>query len=247
MIEIDEANNWLQPCRDLGIIVLLGDATHPQTLRRARVQTACYLLAVCEDGGLNSEIAIHAEELCKNRRSSALTCSIHIVEPQLWTLLREREIGGIDSTCFRLEMFNVFDHGARRILQEYPLPGKPYPHLLIIGLGRLGQSLAARAAHAFQERQTGPEQRLQITIVDRAAHTKVDLLRLSYPHINHFCDFFPNDMEIHSPEFKEAAFLYGPDGKIAIDAIYICVDSHVLGLHAALAMLQHTRRASIPS
>ena len=38
VIELDEDDNLIQPSRDEGAIVLIGDATEPETLRRAGVQ-----------------------------------------------------------------------------------------------------------------------------------------------------------------------------------------------------------------
>jgi voltage-gated potassium channel Kch len=180
VIEQDEDDNLLQPCRDLGALVLIGDATDRETLCRAGVQRAKYIVAAGGDDGANAEIAVHARTLAAGRHGQPLTCLVHVVDPQLCDLLREREIGAGDDSAFRLEFFNVFDLGVRAMLEEYPPFGSRKqvdketgrqvravldgnlsvaetssspPHLLVVGLGRMGRSLVVRAARSWRERQ----------------------------------------------------------------------------------------------
>ena len=55
--------------------------------------------------------------------------------------------------AFRLEFLNTYVRGARAILQEYPPFGddESNPHLLVVGMGRFGQSIVVHAARAWRE------------------------------------------------------------------------------------------------
>ncbi|MDH7487216.1 MAG: NAD-binding protein [Anaerolineae bacterium] len=249
VIEQNEDDHLLGPCRDQGAMVLIGDATDPHLLHRAGVQAARYLVAAGGDDGVNAEIAVHARQLAAGREEP-LTRFVHLVDPQLCDLLRERELE--DSGAFRLEFFNVYGLGARALLEEYPpfdeagpAPATP-PHLLVVGLGRMGQSLVVRAARHWRERQGTADTRLRITIVDREAERKVQTLGLRYPQLAQVCELIPRQMDIRWPEYQRAEFLFDPQGCSDVTAIYICLGDDSAGLTAGLTLLQKLRGRAIP-
>ncbi|MFW6164378.1 MAG: NAD-binding protein, partial [Planctomycetota bacterium] len=164
-IESDETKDAIAQCRDLGAAVVTGDATEGAVLRKARVPRARYVLAVCDDGP-NAEVAAYAEALAADRRGSALTCFAHIVDLELCDLLRERELARRRGDTFRLEFFNVFESGARALLAEHPpfIPAADgEPHLLVVGLGRMGQTLVAHAARDWAEHHGDDGRLLRVT------------------------------------------------------------------------------------
>jgi hypothetical protein len=119
----------------------------PWLLRKAGVARARYLFALCGDDGVNAEVAVRAAQLLGPSPGAPLTCVLHIFDRQLCALLRERELDAGSAGRLRLEFFNMFDLGARVLLEENPLAA-PSPenaaagnHLVIVGLGRLGESL----------------------------------------------------------------------------------------------------------
>ncbi|MBU0491886.1 MAG: NAD-binding protein [Chloroflexi bacterium] len=249
VIEQDEENDWLESCRERGVLVLLGDATDPARLRQAAVHRARCLIAVCGDDGANAEIAMCALALAQDRTRGALTCIIHIVDPQLCDLLREREIG-ISRPDFRLELFNVFDRGARLLWQEHPPMAtnnsQSPPRLLVIGLGSLGESLVVRAARDWWDRRPEGGHPMRITVIDRAADARCASLAVRYPRLADACDLVPQQIDIRSPEFLRAEFLRDSQGQCAVDAAYVCLDDDSLGLHAGLVLLQQLRPYQVP-
>lgn len=85
VIEENEANDFIASCREMGAIVLIGDATEHAMLLLARVPQARYLVGVCGDDGANAQIAAIAHELAGGRAgrrlraaftSSTPTCGI---------------------------------------------------------------------------------------------------------------------------------------------------------------------------
>ncbi len=114
MIENDELNDHIERLRQRGVTVLLGDASDPQLLRRARAGRARRVLAVCGDDAINAEVALRCRELSRESGGSALDCYVHIVDGDLCRLLKEQELRGSGEDLLRLEFFNVFESGARR-------------------------------------------------------------------------------------------------------------------------------------
>lgn len=250
VIEQDESNERIELCRAQGIIVVVGDATDAEVLRRAGTHKARWLISVCGDDGTNAEVAVRAQALSETRRRGALTCIIHIVDPQLCQLLREREIAAEGLSTFRLELFNVFDRGARTLLREFPpfeADAAAAPHLLIVGMGGLGESLVLRAARDWRNRgAAASDGKLRITVVDREADWKVESLKVRYPGLVQVCRLTPRQMQVHSADFQRAEFLGAAPEACDASVIYVCLDDDSLGLHSGLMLLQRTRRCPVP-
>jgi hypothetical protein len=249
VIEMDEDNELLEQCRELGATVLIGNAASQEVLSQCRVHLAKGLFAVAGDDGANAEIAVGAHELVAESPGRILTCVVHIVDPQLCDLLRGRELKTAEGNRFRLEFFNVFDGGARAVLSQYPPFGQrpdEQPHLLVVGLGQMGRSLVVHAARSWWARYAATEQRLRISIIDREAEQKVESLSVRYPQLKTACELVPLSMEIHGAAFQRGDFLYAPDGHCDVTMAYVCLDDDSSGLSTALALRQRVREAGIP-
>jgi hypothetical protein len=248
VLEQDEGNDWLESSRSLGAVVLVGDAADPDLLHQARLDKAKYLIAVMGDDGVNAEVAVRAEELTRDRTSGVLTSIIHIVDPQLYDLLREQELGEQYQSGYRLELFNIYDRGARLIL-NYQGSKKIQPapsHILIIGMGKLGESLVLHAIQEWRETNSSTKNRLQITIIDRDAKVKAESLRVRYPRLEQVCDLIPLQMEVASPDYLRAEYLHHPSGESEVKQIYVCLDDDSLGLQAGLSLIQQMKDHEIP-
>lgn len=251
VIELDEGNDLIEQLQVRGAIVLIGDATDRAVLHRAATHRARYLLAVCDDDGTNAEIAVQAQNLVKNLSRDPLTCIIHIVDPQLCDLLRENEIGGETFTQLRLELFNVFERGAQMILKEFPpfeLEGDKQehtPHILLIGMGRMGENLVTQAAYAWHTKNPTSNNPLRITMIDLKASEKWKSLEVRYPHLTDCCQVQTLSMDVRSPDFYEAKFLTVSQGP-AIDIVYIFFDNDSLGLDTGLTLLRLTKKQDVP-
>jgi len=244
VVERDERNDWIEACRSLGAIVVMGDATAGAMLKRVGVDNARGLFAVCDDDGINAEIAIRARELVSARSSGSLTCLAHVTDPQLCALLREHS-GGLEEKPFQLELFNLFERGAREMLAANPPwrdgsgPQGFSPHIVVVGLGRMGENLVVQAARGWwNEKRPGLGSGLRITIVDRNARSQLESLIVRCPPLLHSCELISVECDVHSSTFERADFLFDPTGNPCVDAVYICVDSDSLGLHAGLTLLR---------
>jgi len=252
VIEQDDGNVLLDQCKDEGAIVLIGNATDKKMLRKAHVNKAKYLISVCGDDGVNAKVVVNTRELTGDREGNVLTCVVHIVDPQLCHLLRVQEIENIEMDGCRLEFFNIFDSGARSWLKEY----QPFsetgevhgsrPHLLVVGVGLLGESLVVHAAKEWKALPSRSNERLRITIIDKLAEKKKESLCLQYPQLDKVCDLFPRQMDIGSPDFQRGDFLFDGQKRCDITSVFICLDDDSFGLSTALTLHQHIREYKIP-
>ncbi|MFQ5864543.1 MAG: NAD-binding protein [bacterium] len=252
VIEQNEGNDRIDRCREQGALVMIGNAVDQVLLRQARVHRAKHLISVCGDDGVNAEVAVLARELVKDRQGEVLTCIVHIVDPQLCHLLREQEIGTGRVDAFRLEFFNNFDSGARAWLNEYPAFDETgtvngdRPHLLIVGVGRLGESLIVHAAKKWKALSSPANEKLRITIIDQLAKIKLESLCLRYPQLPKVCELVPQQINIESPDFQRADFLFDDHNKCNITSVYVCLDDDPFALSAALALHYRLREYKIP-
>jgi len=250
VIEENPNNNYMNQCRERGALVLEGSATDPEILGRAGVDRAKYVVAVCGADSTNADIATQTAKLVE-RKTGAPTCFIHIFDPGLCRLLVEQALSQA-SDLPRLEFFNIYDVGARSIVDEHPGFGKiddPHgrpPHLLVIGVGRMGQSLIYHAAHSWWIKHRGVGEKMKVTALDKDAMNKAELLRLRFPQLSKSCEILPLKIDIESPEFQKASFLFDATGTCVMTGIVISFDDDSKSLSAALAMMQHMRDCPAP-
>jgi hypothetical protein len=250
-IESDAQNGAIARCREDGIVVLVGDGTDPEMLRKARGHRARFLFAVAGDDGRNSAIAIGAGKLSDGRGGSPLTCFVHVIDDRLNDVLRQVGLshrgGGL-----RIEYFNVAELGAPTLLADYPAfddqgksPLGP-PHIVVVGLGEMGTKLVVHAARRWRSIPAARGKRLRITAVDRQADARVALLNERHPRLADVCDLRPCRMDLDSAEFERADFLFGRRGKSDVTGVYVCVGEDAVGLRAALHLRHRLGDRNVP-
>lgn len=252
VIEQDENNSLLGQCKEEGSIVMIGNATDPSLLRRARVEKARLVLSVCGEDGVNAEVAVKTRELVSNRKGEALSCIVHIFYLPLRDLLRELEMMMGRPDSFRLQMFNVFETGARRLLQEYP----PFdqaeenraaaPHIVVVGVGWFGETVVANAARMWWDSANTEGKRVRVSLIDIEADVRAESLWLQYPQLESACELIPRQVDIRSPEFTRAEFLFDGSGKCDVNMVYVCLDDDTRSLAAALSLYQQVKGLNIP-
>lgn len=252
ILEKEEENPLLDRCREQGAIILVGDATDSTLLRKAGINKAKFLVSVCADDGANAEIALHARRLTRWRKGRTLSAFVHVDDLELCNFLSGGELAAAAGGPIRLEFFNVLERGARLMLREHPPlgggleEGGRSPRLLVIGLGKMGRSLVMQGARDWWLSQTGSGRKLRIAVVDKEARTKMELLRLQYPRLDEVCDFDVWPLQKNAPEFERGDFLYDANGRLDVDAIYICFDDDVHVLVDALTLHRKTRPRRVP-
>lgn len=251
VIEQDKDNHLVDRCSEAGGLVLFGNATDALLLHKARVDKAQYLISVCGDDGANAEVAVHAREIVQRRKGKPLHCLVHITDPQLCLLLKQSEIHKGKRDNFRLEFFNVFDSGSKMLLEEFPpehteSQSQSDPlHFIIIGLGRLGESLTVNLSRKLHKNNGTSGNKARITVIDRDAGRKMKSICMRYPTLETMSDLVALDMDVRSPEFQEAAFLFNKDA-CEVTKIFICLDNESLGMTTALILRDKLLSCTVP-
>ncbi len=179
VIDQEVANANLEACRQLGALVVHVDATQPESLIQAGIIGADHLIAVCGDDGKNTEITLNAQQI-KRRPTRPLRCLAHVVDPDLWHLLRAVELRAGDDLAVRFSFFNIYEHGARALLDTHPplrdQPDRP-PRVLVVGDGPLAEQVITQLARRWDAQRSTPDQATVTLLAPRATALKEELSR----------------------------------------------------------------------
>jgi hypothetical protein len=160
VVEANLDNPLLQSCRELGVVVVNGDATDEKLLQRVGVARARHVCFVTGSDEANVEGACSASMLMAGRTvASAVppTLIAHLRSADLATPLEEfvygRPHGGADGAHRPVEVraFNVLQQAAMEIVARKLLPIRPRDpssalHSVIYGSGPIARSLALHIA-----------------------------------------------------------------------------------------------------
>lgn len=248
-IEQDYENDRIEQCRRHGAVVLVGNACDSSVLKEARVHTARHVIALCSDDGVNAEIAVDTRKLVKDRRGDPLTCVVQIVDARLLDLLKGQELEMSEADSFRLEFFNVFERGAHKIIAEFPPltdAASTAPHILVVGVGRMGQALVTHVARRWRTHHREGKGRIRVTVIDREADDKAEYLKIEFPLLGKVCDLRACQMDVNSPQFYRGDFLEASPDQPGVTSVYICLDNDSRAMAAGLTILKRTRSQRIP-
>jgi voltage-gated potassium channel Kch len=252
VIEVDEDNDEISSCRELGIPVLIGDAKDEVLLRKARVYCAKYVVAITGDDGTNIEIAMLTHKLVEKRKASlsgVVQCFVHIVDFKLCTLLSRHRIFTNTEDAFEISVFNVYENSARVMLREHPLDRSGISaedlrdvHLVVAGFGQMGESIvlqAARIAHFANDKK------LRITVIDKIAEEKMRSFYGRYPQFDKVCEIVFLKGDIENTEIIEKICEWAYDEKNVTSAA-VTFNNDAQSLSCALNIISRLHNSAIP-
>ena len=248
-------------CRDEGVVVLVGDAVDDVREDRVGIERASIIVAACGDDGVNAEVAIatrRALETARARRHPLrrllrrvggrsrrpLECFVHIDDPELCRLLEAARppLPAVDDELpMALSFFNPSANAAPALLADYPvgpIGGDPWTapaHMVVVGLGEMGTNLVVHAARCWRALHGMEAPALPVTVVDRDAPERVDLMLTREPRVKDVCAVTAVSIPVGSAAFDEGAFLRA-DADGSATSVYVCLDDDARGLSAALAV-----------
>lgn len=239
VIDREPHEHLAEECARLGVGVIEGDATSPAVLRQARVEHAGEIVVLTPEDETNVRIALRIRELANTNQTQA-TCFVHLGNIHLRERL-ERQFEDRSASGLTLRFFDVFDDEARRVLLELPLddtgigPDDPRTvHVVLVGFGRMGRSLALRAAKLGHFANGKP---LRISILDRHA----DLVR------EHFLFHYPvldkemvGRLTFHQADAQSLTARRWIEGWAAepdtLLHVFVCLDDNALAAEAGLRL-----------
>lgn len=256
IIEKDEKNADLEACRERGAVIIIGDASSEYFLEKAVIRRARCLFTASGDDETNTRIALTARSILGNRqdasREEPLTCHIHLEDPRLTRLLRVAEFPAGEENVIRFEFFNIYQIAARCLIDNSPLFCQPLapaatPHFLVIGVGRMGESLIVHLVRRWREQFCEPTGRkVRISFIDRDAGRKFGTMTRRNPSLLTYCDLTFLEMDTRSPDFIEGKYLYDAMGQPVVTGIYVCISDQTQAFIAALSLRRELGNTGIP-
>jgi len=231
----------------LGIPLIVGDATRKEILKEARVERAERLYALCDEDTVNCAIAMAANEVsCIAKRP--LESYIHIND---WELRYSLQVNHqwCQNTKQTLHFVDVFGPEAiSLIIHDLPLDHEGIPadderiaHLVIIGFGRMGRTIAVKAA---QLGQFANRKRLQISVIDRHAAENEAALLFHHPYIYDVADFSFYRQEVLSPETRKLVEEWCSESDKRV-SIVICFDDQLVVYDTVFTLLPILKKKNI--
>ena len=234
-VELNAANPAVQRLRDLRAVVLVGDGTDPYTVRRTNARRASHVVALCGADAVNARIgATHAlANASPGGRPADLF--VHISDPRLYTFLLHHSFASVAGP--RLELFNVYERGARGLLHEAAHGERPnWSRVLVVGAGQLGLALVSQLGRDRHER--GEHTRVRVDLVDREAHDRTALLADRYCRLHDVCELVPHAVDVESPAFDRLLAEHPAVG--GVDISFVCFDNDTLTIATALNLLDQS-------
>jgi hypothetical protein len=256
-IERDSTHPRIETCRLQQIPVLVGDARDEQLLCRAGIRRAGRLVAVCGDDGGNMKIAEQARRLSARRNAvrfraatGPLQVLVQVSDPYLASLLTMQELarlqpGGAGRAW--LDFFSLYSGGARALISQYPLVGinGSVPHMVVVGLGRLGRQLVVQAARTWRAEEHTSQERLWITVVDGAARSQLEQLRQAHPVLDDTCEL--RSLELApDPVRLLRAQVFDSSGSPPVTNVFVCLPDDADGLGVGLALHSRLKHRDAP-
>lgn len=227
--------------RKSSTVMISGDPKDPAVLSRSRVERARAVLALTDSDGLNAEIALAVMKILENRKGKPLTCILQIMDPRLWRIIREQALSPASNNAVRIDFYNGPSLSARVLIGTYFTPSIQQwtmdpPLLVVVGAGRLGESIIARASREWFEIRSSKV--LQMILIDLHAEAIKDRLLTTYPHLRDAVNISAISIDVQSPEFQSAR-LPNECKSFSSALVFICLHDDNAGLTAALTLSHH--------
>jgi hypothetical protein len=231
----------VEACRRMGVPVVTGDATHASTLAAAGVAHASALYALCPDDRTNCEIAAQVSQVSRLDTDGRLACHIHLGDVDLRAALQETLSRLTENgQQVHFQFFDVFEPEVRRLLvHDLPLDHDGVSsddsravHLVILGFGRMGRTLAVRAA---QLGCFANHRRLRISVIDRHADERRDALLFRHRRLPDVCDLEFHSLEAMSPAAWRLLEMWCAD-RGCLTSIAVCFDDDARALELAVQL-----------
>lgn len=233
-----------------GVIVLHGN-TPESLLKDAQLARARLLLCVEDDDAVNADLLGYAFDIIGKDNPNHLEAMVHIVDPILCNLIRAKLFRLGQKDVIKTEFFNVYYNAGRELLRRhppFPLDGSSPPdvHILVVGVGRMGESLVVNIAKEWRMKFRGRDKKIKITLIDLEAKKRMESLVFRYPSLMNYADIHTLNTDMQPSVLSDLSLLGRENGSIPITIGYVCLADTVLGLSAALTLHEHLKGQKVP-
>jgi TrkA-N domain/RyR domain len=241
----------MELCHEIGAIFVAGDATQEHVLHAAGIHRAAALYAVCGEDSTNCEIAAQVGSMRKGTDGSttgdgAFWCHVHIGDIDLRDELQQFQQVEQSRNGTNMRFFDLFDYDARKLLLErlpidhegIAVDSPRRAHLILLGFGRMGRSVAARAAKVghFANATRDSALRLRISVIDRDATRAREALLFRHPNIELCCDLDFHSFPAETGSARKLVDAWCADaGSLA--SVVVCFDDEPRAVEIVTRML----------
>ena len=248
------------PLHSADAVVIVGSPVDPANLVKARTQAAKRIIALCSDDHTNVQVAVEAGKLVHAKApnpSEPLRCFVQLADVDLRASLHRTASFG-DQRC-QVRFFDLFDAAARRFLLQpvHLRADSPYKaldhggvtesdrrfvHLVLLGFGRMGRTVAVRAAQLGHFANGKP---IRISVIDREADRHKGMLLFRYPNFEKTCAIEFHKTEIETRQARDLLEEWCTTADSAT-SIAVCFDQDSLALEVALRLFPTLERFDTP-
>jgi voltage-gated potassium channel Kch len=249
VIEKDVHNTYIESCKLMGVIVIVGEPADSHLLMSAGATRARYILSFTDSDETNAEVALQTMQLLPLNTTRKETAIIQILNPKLYLMIRKQAFTTAGRSGFRIEFFNQYAIGSKILMDRHPPLCRvdkgtiPFP-VIIIGAGKLGENIITRIARMWFEKKLPPDDRPLIYLVDVQSEKILENLNRRFGRMQEACNLIPVSLDVQSAAFQNGILLEKSPLKEGFTA-YICFHDDTLGLYTALTLNQYAEERMI--
>jgi voltage-gated potassium channel Kch len=239
-------------CQGLGALTLGGTSLDERLLRRAGIPRARQLVIPTDSDIRNIELSLLAARVLRNSRRRGrkqVLCHVHVLDLNLYTRLCHHCVLAEPDGPIDIRPFNIYESTARALLAHRPLDHEGIPagdlrtvHLIILGFGKMGQSVvlqAAKIAHFANQ------QKPRVTAIDQAARRLGRQFLDRFPRFDSICDLEFIESDVDDPEItgRVVELARGTD---TLPTVVVCFDDNTRSLQCAIKVRAEVSATGTP-
>ena len=174
---------------------------------------------------------------------------MHIADRRLYDSLVRRGLVASTTSYCELQVFDMFANSARRLFREHPLDyqwvgeqDRRRIHLVLIGLGRMGEALllqTAKIGHFANQRKA------HVTVVDAQANQKQRMFLGRYPQLPEACSVDFVEGVVEDPDVLRRLGDWAEDPAQLL-SVAVCFDDDHRSVCAALYLPDPLQERGVP-
>jgi len=214
VIDNDSNNPAIQILSEKGAIFINGNAADADVLIKAKLDRAKYLIAITGNDQTNLAIAQTCVSLKQaSKDTQIIQCIVHVSDDALRRLIYQKHSLSRPSQNIDFRLFSFYECGAHEIIRDFFTgkidrlssfeDGNQRPlHLVLVGFGRIGKSIAVEAA-----RMGGysDDKKLSVSVLSKHADVHASKLHSNHSKLYELLDlkFFQVDVESLPDNFSQ--------------------------------------------
>lgn len=239
-IEKDTASNEIEKCRDIGAVVVTGDAAEEAMLRRLKIFDASYCIIATGDDARNIGIMSTIRDILKERKGQPLNCYVHISDHHLERLITTGQICMVQPGVV-FDFFSIYRKAGEEAARMWMdlnggISDLDHPSVLVIGIGRMGENLILRLGREWCTRYQKNPVKLRIVMLDKKSGKKKQI-SAKFPWIEKYCILEEICIDLLDGDFLNGNTLHQYQSQLS--AIFVCIVNETTGMSAALSIRQN--------